>query len=158
MNTYSSAQRTYMRFCSTYNLPPIPLTERLACLLVAHLAERGRPQSISAYMAGVRHLQITAGTATPQRQEWPRLQLVMRGIRRSQAATPRTTRLPITFAIMKQLQSAFPMHVDSFTAKLLWPAWLHWLLWFHALRRVHFGASVRLSSYRILGHCTGLAH
>ena len=123
MNTYSSAQRTYTRFCSTYNLPPIPLTERFACLFVAHLAERGLcPQSISAYMAGVRHLQITAGMTTPQRQEWPRLQLVMRGIRQSQAATPRKTRLPITFAIMKQVQSALPLQVDTFTAKLLWAA------------------------------------
>ena len=46
----------------------------------------------------------------------------MRGIRRSQAATPRKTRLPITFAIMKQLQSALPLQVDTFTAKLLWAA------------------------------------
>ena len=126
MNTYSSAQRAYFRFCSEHQLPPFPFTEHLACLFIAHLAQKGlRPQSISAYLSGIRHLQITIGETTSQRSQWPRLQYVLRGIKRSGSGLPHRVRLPITSHLMSRIhQSLFPPNCSNipFNTRLIWAA------------------------------------
>ena len=41
MTSYSSAQKRYLSFCETYNLPPLPLSESVTCLFAAFLAHQG---------------------------------------------------------------------------------------------------------------------
>ena len=49
--TYQSGQRRFLRFCTDAGLQPLPLTENLLCLFVAHLASQGVvPQTIKAYL------------------------------------------------------------------------------------------------------------
>ena len=58
--TYNSAKRRYLDFCQKANLSPLPLTQTSACLFAAFLAQQGlQPQSISVYLAALRHLQIS---------------------------------------------------------------------------------------------------
>ena len=48
--SYMSEKRRYLDFCRTANLPPLPLSERVMCPFVAHLAETGynmHPSSIT---------------------------------------------------------------------------------------------------------------
>lgn len=123
MTTYSSAQRQYLAFCQSYQIQPLPLSEVSVCLFAAFLAHRGlKSQSISTYLSGLRHLQVSAGFQPPDRSEWPRLQYVLKGITRSQPQAG-IRRLPITAAIMSQLQLALPQAcAGQMEAKLLWAA------------------------------------
>ena len=123
MTTYSSAQRRYLAFCQCYQIPPLPLSEVSVCLFAAFLAHQGlKSQSISTYLSGLRHLQVSSGLQPPDRSEWPRLQYVLKGIARVQPQAVRR-RLPITAAIMSQLQVALPQACSSqLEAKLVWAA------------------------------------
>ena len=123
MRTYSSAQKRYLSFCQMYQIPPLPLSETSVCLFAAFLAHQGlKSQSISTYLSGLRHLQVSAGLQPPQRSTWPRLQYVLKGIARSQLTSVRR-RLPITAAIMTRLQGAIPsVCTNQYEAKLLWAA------------------------------------
>ena len=58
------------------------------------------------------------------RASWPRLQLVLRGIKRSQDSSPHRIRLPITATIMLQLQQIWSAATgsDKYQATLLWAA------------------------------------
>ena len=123
VSTYTSAQRRYLNFCQTYQISPLPLSEATVCLFAAFLAHQGlKSQSISVYLSGLRHLQVSAGLQPPQRVDWPRLQYVLKGIARRQPQDP-PRRLPITPAIMGQLQSALPQATScSYEATMVWAA------------------------------------
>ena len=123
VKSYSSAQRRYLAFCLTYQIPPLPLSELSTCLFATFLAHQGlKSQSIAIYLSALRHLQITAGLDAPQRSAWPRQQYVLKGISRSQMGTTRC-RLPITATIMRQLLSSSPsVFQDKFEACLFWAA------------------------------------
>ena len=123
LTTYSSAQKRYQSFCQMYQIPPLPLAESSVCLFAAFMAHQGlKSQSISTYLSGLQHLQVSAGLQPPQRSNWPRLQYVLKGIARSQPISTRRC-LPITAAIMTRLQEAVPSVCTSlYEAKLLWAA------------------------------------
>ena len=124
MSTYTSAQKSYFKFCHKYSLTAFPMSERQACLYVAYLAEKGlRTRSISVYLAALRHLRVSCGEAPGERSAWPRLQYVLKGVKRTQAVdTPIRRRLPITIGIMAKLQAALAAHEDQYTGRLLWAA------------------------------------
>lgn len=104
--SYESAQRRYLDFCSVAKITPIPVSQYAACLFVAFLAQQGlRPQSIQVYLAAVRHLQISEGLGGPPRAEWPQLQYVVRGVKRTRAGDPVRSRLPITPAVLKLIKA-----------------------------------------------------
>ena len=123
MRAYSSAQKRYLAFCDTYNLPPLPVSEQLVCLFSAFLAHQGlRAQTISTYLSGVRHLQVSAGLKAPNRADWPRFQYVLKGIMRSQTSGARR-RLPITPFIMRKLQGVWDgSSANPYVGRLLWAA------------------------------------
>lgn len=64
------------------------------------------------------------GETMPQREEWPRLQYVLlRGVKRSQAGSPKRVRLPITADLMACIQQVlFTNSNDPFHTKLIWAA------------------------------------
>ena len=121
--TYSSAQRRYLSFCQSYQIPPLPLSESSVCLFAAFLAHQGlKSQSISVYLSSLRHLQVSSGFSPPRRCDWPRLQYVLKGIARCQPQAP-LRRLPVTAAIMVKLQNTIPQVVQSpHEASLMWAA------------------------------------
>ena len=73
------------------------------CLFVVFLAHQGLAhQSITAYLSGVRNLAIVNGNILVDKDQMPRLQLVLRGVARSPSPQGGTRpRLPITSAIMR---------------------------------------------------------
>lgn len=97
-STYASAKKRYLAFSETYRLSPVPLTENVLCLFAAFLALQGlRPQSIGVYLAGVGHLEIANGGGPAQRDKWPRLQYLLKGIARSEASARPFGRLCTAF-------------------------------------------------------------
>ena len=124
MNSYMSAQKRYLTFCSIYNIPPLPLSESSTCLFAAFLAHQGlKSQTISCYLSALRHLQVSNGLDAPKRADWPRLQYVLKGIARCQPNTTKR-RLPITAKIMAQIltYSQVVFANDMYEARLLWAA------------------------------------
>ena len=72
--SYSSGQRQYVSFCGRYSINPLQWSECTAYLFAAFLAQQGlKPQTISAYLAEVRHLQVMAGYNSPAWMVWPHL-------------------------------------------------------------------------------------
>ena len=123
--SYSSARNRYLTFCQQYDIPPFPVSERSTCLFVAFLAHQGlKHQSIAVYLAGLRHFQIAAGLDPTLRSAWPRLQYVLRGIKRSSDLSPLRVRLPITTSILLRLKEVWDRAPasDRYKAKLLWAA------------------------------------
>ena len=123
LKSYSSSQRRYINFCNLYHLSPLPLSECTVCLFAAYLAHQGlQPNSISAYLSALRHLQVSAGLPPPPREDWPRLQYVLKGITRSQPLN-RRNRLPITSELMLQLQAVWARWTSQeYRARMLWAA------------------------------------
>ena len=95
------------------------------CLFIAFLANNGlQSRTISAYLSGLRHFQISSGYQSPQISSWPWLHYVTRGIKRSQSQQ-NNVRLTITLEIMKKLflrQICFKVYSDGFSydMTLLW--------------------------------------
>ena len=64
-----------------------------------------RHSTVKAYLSAVRHLQVSQGLGDPQMSSMPRLELVVRGLKREQAGAPSKPRLPITPAILRQIHN-----------------------------------------------------
>ena len=124
-SSYSTAQKRYLTFCSLFNLSPLPLSEHTLCLFAAFLANEGlQARTISAYLSGLRHFQISAGLPPPPHNAWPWLHYVTRGIKRTQEPTNRS-RMPITIAVMNKLRAVWlPLNqvVHPFNNVLYWAA------------------------------------
>ena len=123
MTSCALASRSYFDFCTKFSLPAVPVLERQACLFVAYIADRGlRSQTISAYLAGVWHLLVVTGSPVHSRMESPRLQYVLRGIKRLSAPLPKKRRLPISISILRSLYQVLESFPDKSTSTLVWCA------------------------------------
>lgn len=112
--TYASAKKRYMSrkgiCCTAFNLPLLPITQHKVTLFSAYLARSGlRAASISSYLSALRHLTIEVGQVPPAPGEWPTLQYVIRGIKRSQSKEgSRPRRLPIMAEVMRVYLQLWP--------------------------------------------------
>ena len=127
--TYKSAQNRFLQFCEHFELQPLPLSEPLLCNFAAFLAiQHVSFRCIKAYLSGVCHLQISAGFLDPFRPlPWPKLEYVMKGIKRSQAAcipTSQRERLPITPSILRKIKDHWSNQPISPDIHMLWAAFL----------------------------------
>ena len=121
--SYTSARNFCIKFCSKAGLSPLPLTQSNLCLFAAFLSQQKlAPRSISLYISAVRHMEVQASTTTSSRSEWPYLQYVLKGVKRSASNSSSLQWLPITLEIMHLLKMSW---VDS---KEPHP-YLHTLLW-----------------------------
>ena len=122
-SAYSTAQRRYLAFCSNFGIAPLPLSEHTLCLFAAYLANQGlQARSISAYLSGLRYLQISSGLQAPAFSSWPWLHYVTRGIKRSQPPKD-NVRLPITLSVLKKLKQVWLSEESepaSYESRLLW--------------------------------------
>ena len=121
--SYSSAQSRFIKFCHQFSLPPYPLNETLLCSFASFLAEEGlKLQTIKCYLSALRHAQIANGFPDPRiGVDHPRLECILRGIKRSQASAPSQsrTRLPITPEILRLIHGHLPPPPDS---HMIWAA------------------------------------
>ena len=119
-----SAGNHYLKFRTQHKLPPLPLTERSSCLFATFLAQQGmKRQSISVYLAALRHLEISAGLDPALRVSWPHLQYALQGIKHSQDTGPHHVHLPFIKAIMHQLQNVWAHATeDQYQVRMLWAA------------------------------------
>ncbi len=122
--TYSSAKRRYLKFCACYNIVPIPINEHSMCRYVAFLAEEGvSPGSIHCYLSAVRHLHIEGGWGDPAISQMPKLELVIRGVKRARGKSGQPKpRLPITPDLLKKLRGAWLERSASPDDCMLWAA------------------------------------
>ena len=76
------------------------------------------------YLSAIRHMHVIAGLHKSfSEQLTPRLQLVMRGIKKSQAlASPQRIRLPITLQIMQSIKQVLSNQPHSYRNIMLWAA------------------------------------
>ena len=91
---------------------------------MASLAREGvRHTSIKCYLSAIRHLQISAGLPDPfAGNGWSRLQYVLRGVKRSQAGSSRSQRVPITPKLLSRIQATWATKPPSHDTKMLWAA------------------------------------
>ena len=124
MRMYNSAQLRYRNFCSSMNIPPLPIAQSYLCQFVASLASQGvSHKSIKGYLSAIRHLQISSLGTDPLISGMVVLSYVLQGIKRSQAVAgtnnPRT-RLPITAGLMRSLKCHGESQGISFNTSMLW--------------------------------------
>ena len=113
--TYKSAEKRYLTFCSMHNI----------CKFVTHLAEESlQYRSIKTYLSGLRYFQISAGLGDPYKAHMPKLDYVLKGVKRVRAMSGSGTRecLPITPTILRKLKSVWSVSVHDPDSKLLWAA------------------------------------
>jgi len=91
---------------------------------VAQLEEEGLAHStIKCYLAAVRHLHLEEGKADPNIGDMARLQLVVRGVKSSQAreGAQGRLRLPISIILLRELKVAWTNQVNP-EGRMLWAA------------------------------------
>ena len=122
---YAVGQRRYLQFCQQVALSPLPASEHQLMLFASFLAVQGlRWQTIKSYLAAVRNLHLTTGSPFPgQDESLPRLQLLLRGIRRvSSVRRPARSRLPITPAILRRVKAVVTSQAPSWDGRMIWAA------------------------------------
>ena len=100
--TYSSGERRFPEFCtfhSPHKSTHLPTDEETLIQYAAYLAKTIKHSSIKGYLGAVRHLHIHLGYQLDLKK-FLRLQLICRGIKRSQGNSSRI-RFPITISHLK---------------------------------------------------------
>lgn len=123
--TYASAQQRYLRFCTFFRLPPLPVLEHQLCRFVSYLAEdKLTHATIKNYLAAVRHMQIASGLPDPDIANMPKLEGVIRGIKSIQAREQQSkrTRLPITPHILHAMGAVWEAKGATPDHAMLWAA------------------------------------
>ncbi len=122
--TYSSAQKRYLEFCEEHSLlhangSAVPASELTLLRFIGTLSSSLQASSFKVYLAAIRSLHIQNGYADPF-IERPRIPLVIRGLRRSQANRVKTEKLPITSLILHSLRAQFDL--SQFDEAMVWAA------------------------------------
>ena len=121
--TYKAGKERYLKFCEQTGAAPLPVVNSVLCAFVAYLALEGlKHGSIKVYLSAVRHMQITEGMPDPFEGSRPRLEYVLRGIKRDQAEKGQAsrTRLPVTPSILRKLRRVWTD--DGWDTRMVWAA------------------------------------
>ena len=97
----------------------------MLCKFVAFLADESlQHRTIKTYLSGLRFFQIRSGLADPFQSPMPRLDYVLKGVKRVQAESGRGNRerLPITPAILRKLKEVWSESAGDPDTKLIWAA------------------------------------
>ena len=106
--TYSAAQRRFLEFCFWSGQvksggSPLPASEWTLILFITELSRSLKASSIKVFLSGVRSLHVENVFDNPLKNR-PRLEQVLRGIKRSQGLERRPRR-PITASVLRSLHS-----------------------------------------------------
>ena len=149
--TYSSGKKRFVNFVHLYKQKQVdaclPASEALMTEFVAFLAKSIRYPSIKTYLAAVRHFHTCRGLEL-NLNKMLRLQLVLRGIKRSQGQQLRVC-LPITINHLKlfRMLLAVPF-TQSFDSKMIWAAIT--LAFFSFLRLAELATRILIRIYTLL--------
>ena len=123
--TYSSGEKRFVEFCHLFKRIPVqqclPATESLLSEFAVYLARTIKYSSIKNYLAAVRHYHICQGFQL-NFQKMKHLQLVLRGIKRSQGDQIRI-RLPITIHHLQLFHMLLSIPAtQNYDSLMLWAA------------------------------------
>ena len=99
--TYRSQLNSYLTFCNTYRVDPVPASQETLTVYMAYLARRLSSNSIQGYMNVIRLLHLEAGFENPLEANWD-LKMIFKGISR-QLGQPPKQKSPITAKILQLL-------------------------------------------------------
>ena len=117
-----SGQNQYLKFCEKYYLQPFPTFESALTLFVAYLHQKAlSPGTIKSYLAAIQYHQISQGLKDPNVSKMPRLEYIIKGIKRLSLHSTRCW-LPITPPILIKLKEVWKADRDQFNASMLWAA------------------------------------
>lgn len=134
---YRAGVHNYTTFCMDTYYKLAPVSEDTLLLFATYLAQQNLSYAtILVYLAAVKHNHITTGKSLPT--VTPRLNYVLKGIRRSSSCQPRE-RLPITFPIMARLHTILTKNPDDLRDVMIWAACC--LAYFGLLRVSEFTSS-----------------
>ena len=122
---YIVGQQRYIHFCTQANRRVIPTSETTLLLFATHLALAGLAYtSIKVYFSAIGNLHTAHSLHDAYRQALtPRLEQVLRGIKREQCSTHTTRiRLPITAEIMHQIYAVLARAPVEYQNIMLWAA------------------------------------
>ena len=77
--------------------------------------------TMKSYLAATRYTQISLGLGNPHMEDMSRLEYVIRGVKKL-TGSPTRTRLPITLALLVQLQETWQASQSTKDASMLWAA------------------------------------
>lgn len=122
-----SSLRKFANFCEIHFIfIPFPVPEAILCYYASYLASHHlSPSTITTYLSGIRHTQITLELLEPKEYSLPRLQLVQTGIKRVYSQkTPliKQIRLPITPAILRNVHTLSSRRAGDADMMMLWAA------------------------------------
>ena len=123
--TYHAGQSRYLQFCQLLGVAPVPTSERLLLIFIAHLAKKGIAHtSIKLYLAAIRHLHVAIGMHHNYSQQVsPYLELVIKGIKRDQLQGKSSQqRLPITADIMANIYTVLARTPNDSQCIMMWAA------------------------------------
>ena len=101
---YTAALRTYRYFCCGHNLSAFPVSERTLLLFATHISSYSSYTNIKKHMAAIKHFSVVSGLTT-RFQDFERLYLLIRGIRRAQGTAHSVPqRRPITPAMLRVIR------------------------------------------------------
>ena len=106
--TYDSAFRQFERFCADHGRPsvktlfPISVHALLGFATYLFGQRKLQPSSVASYLSGVRSVTLELGEDIGAFDS-PRLEKLLRGIKKSAGGRPRRSRLPITVALLRRL-------------------------------------------------------
>ena len=121
--TYRAGSRRHTQFCKEARIKPIPTTECILTLFTTHLVTHIISlATIKVYFSAVRHMHLCRGLHDHFNQQiTPRLQLILRDIKRRQACTnPIRQRLPVTTQMLCQIRQLLLKRAPSYFNTTLW--------------------------------------
>ena len=125
-STYHAGQQHFKTFCQAIKAHMLPASEATLLLFITYLATEkiSHKTTIKVYLSAVRHRHITVGMCAQFSQQlMPCLQLTLKGIQRSQAAShsPRH-RLPITLQLLQNIHTQPSQQPHHYNNILTWAA------------------------------------
>ena len=105
---YKTGWRAFRIFCAQHNVVSLPASKSTICLFATSVSRRVSPSTIRTYLAAVAYFHKSRGATDPTVNNC-RLQLILRGIRRTGAEhplKPARIRQPISLTMLRRLCKA----------------------------------------------------
>ena len=68
--TYQTHLNSYLKFCDTMDIVPVPASEQTIAQYAAYLARRLKPDSVKQYLNIIRILHLECGEKHPYKDSW----------------------------------------------------------------------------------------
>ena len=114
-----------MKFCGEAGLTPVPASEEVLCLFVAHLqVQHLKHRTIKSYLSAVRFLHVMEGQGNPFEGSLHRLEYILKGVKWEEAASgsQKRSRLPISPNILRTIKGIWNRSEPTKDEVMLWAA------------------------------------